>query len=651
VALVGVVFKRPLTTIYHYETESYADTVYKRVMVSLGSKSVLGYAIPVEGLPPQSVRLKKIEKILDEVALIDETSVVLAKWISDYTFCSLGEALALFFPFASYASPLKPKKEKLDLALPPRRVIDLTSEQETACQAIFSPSSKPISLLHGITGSGKTHVYAEVARRTLARGKQVLVIVPEIALTPQTALFFEEILGQRIAVIHSLLTVAAKYLWWKKIAKGEVTVVLGTRSALFAPLRNLGLVIIDEEHDGSYKNGSVPRYHAKALAQQLIKVSGARLILGSATPSFESFYQASLGNIALVPLKFRHGGTELPTTEVVAPPNAKELMLSEKVINEIQKTCKTKNQVIIYLNKKGYAGIRECLECGHVETCPRCSVSLTEFSRRGVLHCHYCGFAQDEKNCSHCGSLEFENRNWGTERLQEELRFRLPHLVVEKMDSDLFRLEKKTQTTFKNFKTGKIDVLIGTQILAKGHDFPGVQLVVVLNPENHLALPDFRSSERGFSLLTQVIGRAGRRETQGTALIVCRRPDHPAIQSALKQDYEGFYQKEVEIRKKLIYPPFGRIFRMVFRGVNASVVKSEALRCADSLVKFVEPSVKLLGPTPCLMEKIKDQYRWHLVLKIQSVLQFQKDFAQFRKEWVGNKKVYMEIDMDPVEIV
>ncbi len=649
-AIVGVVFRRPLTTIYHYETPFYESTIYRRVLVSLGSKTTVGYAIPPTE-EKTTFKLKPIIKVLDEPTLINDKTLQLAKWLSAYTFCSLGEALGLFFPFGIYQIPLAKKKEEVPSKNSiSKEAFSLTEEQKVVSRKIIEGSKEAIFLLHGVTGSGKTYVYASLLLQVLSEGKSGIVIVPEISLTPQIQLFFEKVLGCEIAVIHSLMTVSQKYKLWLRITRGEIKIVLGARSALFAPIENLGIIIIDEEHDSSYKNSSVPRYHSKSIAQQLIKLYDAKLVLGSATPSLESYYQAKKGVVKLLTLNSRPTGTALPKTQIVLPSSKKDFLLPFEVTEAIDEVVLNKQQVIIFLNKKGYAGVKECLDCGHIEKCPRCSIALTEFGKNKVLFCHYCGFSRGEFTCSQCGSEEFERRVWGTERLEEELNLRQQGLKLGRMDSDLFRKEKKTQITFKKFKTGELNLLIGTQILAKGHDFPGVMLVIILSPENALNLPDFRSSERAFSLLTQVIGRAGRREEQGKALIVTRQAELPAIQYALTQDYENFYQYEIGTRQKFNYPPFCKIFRAVFRGEGELKVKQISERFSKELVECLTSEVVVLGPVPCLLEKIKDEYRWQLVLKIKKVNEFQKSFSQFLKMWKGSAAVYIEYDMDPVEM-
>lgn len=657
---VGVVFKRPLSQVYSYEAEDAEKTWFRRVRVPLRKGTAVGYAIPEVPVPDKnegSFEIKKIVSVLDPEPLIREKEVELARWIARYYFSSLGEALSLFFPFGEKPPAKKPRvkaEEKVDSSEMISANYTPSEEQKKILEQMAADrkAGKQVGLLQGVTGSGKTLVYAELIRSVAAEGKQVILTLPEIALTPQTLRFFSEVIGGKIAVIHSRKSESEKYRDWQAIYRGEVPLILGARSALFAPAKNLGAIIIDEEHESTYKQNAVPRYHARQVAQIRARREKAFLLMGSATPSVETFYQAKSGAFPLYELKRRFHESEPPLDAVAKPSRIQTLLIPEPVLDEMKAAVQRSEQVLVYLNKRGYARSRVCRECGYFDLCPRCSVSMTLHKSARELRCHCCGHVEPEKGlCPRCGNRDMEERSYGTERLEEELASRLPGISVGRLDSEVMRGEGKKTNHLKDFHSGKLQILLGTQILTKGHDFARVSLVVIVEPEGLLAFPDFRANERTFAQIAQVSGRAGRRGKRGRVILITSLTDSFAIDFGKKQDYAGFYEKEIENRRSFGYPPFKKILRLVLRGKKSADVATEALGIRAELETCLGDSAEILGPSPCLIEKIKYYFRWHLVLKVADFDRFQAGMARFREGRRSFRDNYLEYDMDPYDMI
>ncbi|MDD5402157.1 MAG: primosomal protein N' [Dehalococcoidales bacterium] len=482
-------------------------------------------------------------------------------------------------------------------------------------------------LLHGITGSGKTEVYLHALARTIGLGKKAIVLVPEISLTPQIIQRFSARFPNQVAVLHSSLSLGERYDQWQEIKEGKYNVVIGARSALFAPIPNLGLVVIDEEHEWSYKQDTSPRYHARTAAQELCLLNQATLVLGSATPDVETYYRSSTGEYRLLKLPERVARGRAPSLpEVKITDLREELKAGNRSIfgralqSEIRTALKRKEQVILFLNRRGGATFVQCRNCGYVVTCQRCRISLSYHPDEEKLVCHHCNLRQPVPSvCPECSSKRIKYLGLGTQGVETEIARLFPQAKVLRWDSDTTRLKNSHSDFLERFINGKADILIGTQMIAKGMDFPGVSLVGVINADTGINLPDFRSGERTFSLLCQVAGRAGRGAVPGKVIIQSYYPSHYAIQAAASHDYQTFYNTEITYRRSLNQPPFSRLARLVFSHTNDEFCRREALRLKYELslecARIGIAGLTLIGPAPAFYHRLRGRYRWSIIIK------------------------------------
>ncbi|MXW18272.1 MAG: primosomal protein N', partial [Gemmatimonadetes bacterium] len=493
-------------------------------------------------------------------------------------------------------------------------------------------------LLHGVTGSGKTLVYIELIRRVLARGGDAVVLVPEIALTPQTVARFRQAFGDLVAVLHSGLSDGERYDAWRQLRRGEKRIAVGARSAVFAPVGALGTIVVDEEHDGSYKQSESPRYSARDLAVVRARQAGAVCVLGSATPSLESWMNVRSGKYALLELPDRVGGGVLPEVRVVdlrvrpreeappsagpstgdrpTPPSPPPRILSPTLAEAIQRRLARREQTILLLNRRGYATFALCESCGAVGECVDCSVSLTLHRARRRMICHHCGHVEDPPSrCPRCGSREMTYGGLGTEQVERVLVESFPEGRVARMDVDTTRGKWSHRDILERVRKGEVDILLGTQMIAKGLDFPRVTLVGVINADTGLHLPDFRSCERTFQLLSQVAGRAGRGSLPGKVVIQTYVPDHYVVRAAVAHDYRGFVERELGARTDPPYPPHLRMARILL----SSPVQADALAAAEALDAWLRgrrlTGTEVLGPAPAPIEKLHGRFRWHVLLR------------------------------------
>jgi len=501
----------------------------------------------------------------------------------------------------------------------------LTPQQDRAVreiQAALQAGEHRTFLLYGVTGSGKTEVYCQSAARALALGRGAIVLVPEIALTPQMIAAFRSRFGRRVAVLHSRLSDGERYGEWMRIAEGEAGIVLGARSALFAPLADPGLIIIDEEHEPSYKQEENPRYHARTVALHVARERGAAVVLGSATPALESFFAAGRGEYRLLRMDERIESRPLPRVQVVdlraELRRGNRGFFSRPLLLAVRERLARREQVILFLNRRGFSTIVVCRECGLVVKCPHCDVSLT-YHANGRLLCHYCHHtAPAPAVCPDCGGKQIGYFGAGTQKIEQEVKRLFPRARVLRLDSDTAARKGSHREILGAFRQGGADILIGTQMIAKGLDIPSVTLVGVVNADVSLHMPDFRAAERTFQLLTQVAGRAGRGDLGGEAIIQTYQPEHYAVCAARDHDYEGFYRQEIEYRRALDYPPFSRLARLLVTGPRAAEVEGAINILYSKLKEFAgrgEEEIRFLGPAPAPLSRIKDYYRWHLVLK------------------------------------
>jgi primosomal protein N' (replication factor Y) len=627
----------------------------KRAMAPFGRREELGYIIGRRDAPPPGVKegsLKALRRVVDGEPIFDEQDLELAKWMAGYYFCGLGQALAAMIPSGKRIGSYPSISGTEEIAETP---LELSDEQRRALVAITEGPAKeaPLFYLYGITGSGKTEVFLRAAEFVLNRGKSVIYLVPEISLTHQTAAAIGRRFGTMAATIHSGMSGANRLTEWMRIRRGEARIVVGPRSAVFAPVRNLGLVIIDEEQDGSYKSGNTPRYHARQTAMRRCSAEGVLLVMGSATPSAEAWKLMCEGTIKRLDLTRRLSGGSPP--EVIAVSLEKTSgCLTAELKEEIRKTARMKRQTILFLNRRGFAYFFHCKNCGYELTCKRCSVSLTWHKSRDRAVCHYCGYSvTPPRVCPQCGSLEAGFTGFGTEMIEEEVRRTFPELRVLRADADTVGRKGSLKETLDRFRSGEVDVLLGTQMVAKGLNFPGVRLVGVVLADTGLHLPDFRAAERTFSLVVQVAGRAGRYFPDGKVIVQTLRPRDPAIVKSCALDVEGFFEAEFSQRKALSFPPYTRLIRFTLRSRNAESADKAAARLAGIVVPLLPPGADSLGPAECPLGIISGQYRRQLILRGRHMgsLHAAAGEAIARYDKDKDSRVYLEVDVDPVSLL
>ncbi len=550
-----------------------------------------------------------------------------------------------------YRDPYRGREFKQTAPLP------LTKEQQFAYQAIVQSMIKQQSetiLLHGVTGSGKTEVYLQAIAKGLEKKREAIVLVPEISLTPQMVQRFKERFGDQVAVLHSRLSHGERYDEWRKIRRGEVQIVIGARSAIFAPLSNIGLIIIDEEHESSYKQEENPKYHAREIAQWRAKMHRATLVLGSATPSVESYYRARTGEYKWIQLKERVHGRPFPQVEVVDMRTelreGNRSMFSRSLLTSLQACMDRGEQAVLFLNRRGFATFVMCRECGETLICPHCDISLTYHQSNQTIRCHYCGYIERVPQiCPHCQSRHIRHFGTGTQRVEEELLRQFPERKVIRMDIDTTRRKGSHERLLNQFRDQKADVLLGTQMIAKGLDFPNVTLVGVIAADTMLHLPDFRATERTFQLLMQVGGRAGRHERPGKVIIQTYHPDHYSIQLAATYQVENFYRQECAMRKKHLYPPFCGLVTVLISHLDRILLLKYSQQMEQYLRQHLAGTCQLLGPVPPTIPKLKDRYRLQMIIKFQEkreiILKVKKVLAQLHQMF-DDKDLRLSIEQE-----
>jgi len=514
-----------------------------------------------------------------------------------------------------------------------------------------------VFLLHGITASGKTEVYFSAIEAVLKQNKTAIVFVPEIAITPQMVEWFILRFGREtIAVMHSRLSKGEKFIEWQRIKEGKVQIVIGARSAIFCPLKNLGLIVVDEEHETSYKQEETPRYNLVDTAIQRARICNALLILGSATPSLDSFYRAQHKQFELIELSERVYKRNLPLVQIVnklRQKGTKQVIFSKFLENSIKRCLQNKEQAMLFLNRRGFSTFVYCLKCGHTLKCKNCNVSLVYHFGGKYLICHHCNYHIPLPSfCPECNSKHLHYSGIGTEHVENKLRELFPKAVIGRMDSDVLRKKGAYFKIFTDFKSGKTDILVGTQILAKGFDFPNVTLVGVISADVNLNIPDFRASERTFALLTQVAGRAGRGKVPGRVVIQTYTPEHYAIRFALTHNYNKFYNQEIFFRKQLNLPPYTHMALIVFRSENEEITEkscrvfSEILRKENKL-----KSLEIMGHFPLPLSKLRGYFRWGIIIKNKDVFVINNLLRKCLSLWKRHKQVKITFDIDPLTVI
>ena len=537
----------------------------------------------------------------------------------------------------------------------------LTEEQQQAIDPIFDAIETERSktfLLHGVTGSGKTEIYLQAIERVIKKGKEAIVLVPEISLTPQMVHRFKGRFGSQVAVLHSALSVGEKYDEWRKIQRKEVTVVVGARSAIFAPFENLGIIIIDEEHETTYKQEESPRYHARDVAIKRGTYNQCPIVLGSATPTLESFARAKKDVYHLLTLSKRTNDQPMPQVELVDMRDelhaGNRTMFSRTLIEKVKACMDNKEQIVLLLNRRGYSTFALCRDCGHVEECPNCDISLTYHKRDHQLKCHYCNHEQPmPATCPACESHLFRFFGTGTERVEEELTKVLPESRIIRMDVDTTRRKGAHERLLRKFQQQEADILLGTQMIAKGLDFENVTLVGVLAADSMLHLPDFRSSEKTFQLITQVSGRAGRHELTGEVIVQTYTPEHYSIELASQYNYLEFYEREMNIRRSFFYPPYVFLTLITVSHENKHQVYEVIQKIRQMLDNLLQTNSIILGPTPSPIPRIKNRYRYQLMVKYRSEpnlhIIIQEVLDTFKK--ARKQGVQIIADMNPYQLM
>ncbi len=548
-------------------------------------------------------------------------------------------------------------------SLPDAESVTLNAGQAVAYEAILDAVAGgrfASFLLQGITGSGKTEVYLTAMQAVVERGQSALMLVPEIGLTPMFSRRLSQKFGALVAVLHSSLSPGERLDEWERIRDGQARVVIGTRSAIFAPLVDLGLIIIDEEHDGSYKQSeSVPHYHARDTAIVRASRVGCPIVLGSATPAIESAQNAQAGKYVHLTLTERFGGRSLPDVTLVDmrevfKRHKRSQFISDELSTAIQETCSQREQVMILLNRRGFASFMLCRSCGLTSDCPNCDVTLTYHKADRRLSCHYCNHHTPvPENCPNCNGRYINYVGEGTEQLEERLRELFPHLKIARLDRDVTRRRGVFERVLGEFASGGIDILVGTQMIAKGHDFPNVTLVCVVSVDAGLAVPDFRSAERTFQLLAQVAGRAGRGDRPGRVLIQTYHPEHYALGAAREQDYERFFREEISYRRALYYPPFSVLANVVVRHTDLTQASGLADRFAQYLrgAAKAEPSTRILGPAPAPMSKLRGEYRFQILVKARKRQNIRDVFDLSFAKLTDAERRNVFVEIDPVDLM
>jgi primosomal protein N' (replication factor Y) len=542
--------------------------------------------------------------------------------------------------------------------------LELNSEQQVALRelasALISPADAVPILLHGVTGSGKTEIYLQGIRKALDLGRSAIVLVPEISLTPQTVERFKGRFNDApdiVAVLHSHLSEGERHDEWHKIHSGRARIVIGARSAIFAPLTNLGLIVVDEEHETTYKQEEAPRYHARDIAVVRAKMEKCVIALGSATPSLESYYNATRGKYKLVTLTRRVDQCQMPLMRIVDLRQERRrekaaAILSEKLRSAIAARLEKREQTILFLNRRGFSTSLLCSNCGEARDCPNCSVALTFHRHAARLSCHLCGHTTAvPKKCPNCGQDALIYSGFGTEKVESAVTQLFPNAVVRRMDADSMTRKEAYRETLRNFRSGKTDILVGTQMIAKGLHFPNVTLVGIINADLALHLPDFRAGERTFQLLTQVAGRAGRGETSGEVFVQTYTPFSPSIQFARHHDFAGYFEQELEFRERCDFPPFKHAVLITVRSPHEGRAKLSAETLVRRLKEVLGPEFSLGAATPAPLEKLQGQFRFHILMRGNAVMRLSRLARETLDKLPFPEDVAVAVDVDPYQLL
>ncbi|QEN05583.1 primosomal protein N' [Thiospirochaeta perfilievii] len=646
-----VVFNIPVKATYTYKNlEDNPGKVGYRVEAMLGRRKLIGFVTKTTNVEPTEFKANPILRVVDKEPLFNSILLELANWVADFTMCSVGEALGAMLPGGKREKGLPASSIE---EIPDPKDITLSTEQEVAITAILNDKN-PIFYLFGITGSGKTEVFLQAAKEVLNRGESVIYLVPEISLTHQVVDTLKSRFTQGVAVLHSHLTPSQRLTEWRRIQSGEAPLIIGARSAIFAPCDKLGLIIIDEEHENSYKSSNTPRYSARQVAMKRARLQGSKLVLGSATPSVESWKLMDDGKIKRLNLTKRLSGGAMPKSTIVDMRH-EDGVLSKTLIKKIEEAYNQGRQTILFLNRRGFSYFFHCNSCGYEMVCKNCSVSLTYHKNKNRMVCHYCGYqAYPISVCPECNSLDIGSTGFGVEHIEEEVGKIFPSLNIKRLDSDVLN-QKNSKTllkdTLNDFKNKKIDILLGTQMVARGLNFPGVKLVGIIMADTGLKMPDFRAAERSFGLIVQVSGRAGRYAPDGEVVIQTFMPQNRTINLAAKSDINSFYTSELEDRKLLEFPPYTRMIRLVFRSKRLG----EMLKVIDSfekeLTRGIDNSTEILGPSECPISVIAGSYRHQILIRTTNLNSAHSVTYSLLQRSKIPAYIYIEVDVDPISLL
>ena len=657
---VEVITSLPIDRTFQYkvpESVQYPAEIGKRVHISFNTSKRVGYIVKLEDAP-QVEDPKELIDIIDEEPIFTKDMIELAGWIRNNYFCSWGEALEAMIP-----GVLKHGKTSMTTRVKeePREVVPTephkpNKEQQKVLDDInkcIDEKRHEVYLLHGITGSGKTEIYLQAMENAISKGKSGVILVPEISLTPQTVERFESRFGDKVAVFHSKMLQSTKFNEWKRIKDGQAKVVVGPRSAIFSPLESPGLFIVDEEHEPTYKQEDVPRYHAREVAIERAREASCPAILGSATPSLESYHKAMNKEYRLVELTQRIKEKELPHVKIVDMRMELETKIGKRTISRVleealRKDIQKKQQALIFINRRGYSTFVICRKCGYLMKCYKCDSPLVYHQTKSELICHYCNVRVAPPDiCPDCNGDYLMYKGAGTQKIETELKRLLPGARIARMDSDTMSKRGAHEKVLKEFKNHEIDIIVGTQMIAKGLDFPKVTQVGVVSADANLNLPDFRSGERTFNLITQVAGRAGRGDLGGEVIVQTFTPEHYAIKLSIHHDYDSFYHHEIESRRELRFPPFVSLVKITLRSRIEDNVANATERLAQTLKKKM-PGIEMLGPAPSPMVKLRGYYRWNILIKSEDRMKLVEDLRKALKGFRKGSGVFMAVDVDPM---
>jgi len=650
------------------------DVLFRRVWVNFNNRKLIGIVIKESENNNQNgdnkkipeYKIKPILEVIDKKEIVNDSMIDLSYWIASYYFSSVGEVLSMMIPSGTVSSgvgysKIKETTTRSNTLIISEKIVEkkiLTEEQDDIYIKIKNDISndKRKFYLFGVTGSGKTEIYIKLIEDAISEGKGVIFLVPEIAISYQTLFRLREVFGSTCAILHSGLSKNRRFSEYLDILNGNKKIVIGARNAIFAPVQNLGLIIIDEENETSYKSLQNPRFHARSVAIQISNSKNIPLVLGSATPSIESYYFSKTSFFTLYELKNRYNNVSLPIIKIVDSSSLNPFRnITNEMISEINKHLLKREQIVLFQNRRGFSTLIKCNDCGQIVSCPNCSVTLIYHKNKDKLICHHCGFSKKFKNnCPNCNNHNLILFGAGTQKIEDEIKKIFSFANIKRLDNDSINGEQELKQIFTDIGNGEIDILIGTQIIAKGLDFPNIKFVGIINADLLLNIPDFKASERTFSLITQVAGRAGRGGGEALVMVQTMNPNHYSIKAAMESSYNQFYNEEIECRRTFKFPPFYRLAHIVVRGkIEQDVVfdiKKIFSIFNSNISKNNITDIELLGIAPSPISRINNNFRYSILLKSQNIKNIQKIIEMSITNFKLTKKNKLEVDIDPQDL-